>query len=58
MGSHDGTDMQRVHSFHWQFCVGGRTSAKEGSSAKFELISRCALASQSSLVSYKKTKDQ
>ena len=42
--------------FHWQFCAGGRTSAKVGSSAKFELISSFALASQSSFVSYKKRK--
>ena len=35
---------------------GGRTSAKEGSSAKFELISSFALASQSSFISYKKQK--
>ena len=39
-------------SFEW----GERTSAKVGSSAKFELISRFALASQSSFISYKKQK--
>ena len=49
----DGIDMQRARSFLWQFCMGGRTSAKVCSSAKFELIvSSFALPSQSSFVSY------
>ena len=45
-----------VNFFVKQFQMGGRTLAKVGLSAKFELISRFALASQSSFISYKKQK--
>ena len=50
----DGMDMHRVHLFSLAVSFGGRTLAKVGLSARFELISSFALASQSSFVSYKK----
>ena len=57
MGSHWWYRSVKSSLFSPAVSCGGRTSAKEGSSAKFELISGLTLASQSSFISIE-TKDQ
>ena len=56
MGSHWQYRYAKSSLFSQAVLCGRRTSAKEGLSAKFELISSFTLASQSSFVSYKKWK--